>query len=76
MLKQDAIEYFGSKSKLASAAGVSRSAVSLWGELIPEVRAARIQAATGGALVYNPAVYDQNKQARKEALNHENQSDD
>ncbi|MEG2041507.1 MAG: Cro/CI family transcriptional regulator [Hafnia sp.] len=74
MLKQDAINFFGNKSSLAQAAGVERSAVSQWGALIPEARAARLQVASGGALVYDPAVYDQHKQDRKEALSHENQS--
>ncbi|POP42363.1 transcriptional regulator [Superficieibacter electus] len=74
MLKQDAIDFFGNKSNLARAAGVERSAVSQWGEVIPEARAARLQAASHGALVYDPFVYDQHKQARKEDLNHENQS--
>lgn len=39
MFKQDAIIFFGSKSSLARAAGVDRSAVSQWGEIIPEGRA-------------------------------------
>lgn len=34
----------------------------------------RLQTASGGVLIYDPAVYDQHKQTRKEALNHENQS--
>lgn len=74
MLKQDAIDFFGNKSSLAQAAGVRRSAVSQWGDVVPEGRAVRLQIASGGVLVYDPAVYDQHKQDRKEALNHENQS--
>ena len=40
MRKSDAVEYFGSPTKLAKAAGVSLPAVSRWGEVIPERRAA------------------------------------
>lgn len=36
MFKQDAINYFGSKSKLAKAAGVAPASVSVWGDLVPE----------------------------------------
>ncbi|EKS4789375.1 transcriptional regulator [Salmonella enterica] len=74
MFKRDAVNFFGNKTKLARAAGVDLSAVSQWGELIPEARAARLQIASDGVLTYDPAVYDQHKQSRKEGLNHENQS--
>lgn len=74
MLKTEAIKFFGTRIKLAKAASVDPSAVSQWGELVPEGRAARLQAASNGVLVYDPDVYDQHKQDRKEALNHENQS--
>ncbi|MEM0567576.1 Cro/CI family transcriptional regulator [Salmonella enterica] len=74
MLKTEAIKFFGTRIKLAKAASVDPSAVSQWGELVPEGRAARLQTASGGVLIYDPAVYDQHKQTRKEALNHENQS--
>ncbi|HCD6482479.1 TPA: transcriptional regulator, partial [Klebsiella pneumoniae] len=42
MFKQDAINYFGSKSKLAKAAGVAPASVSVWGELVPEKNAMRL----------------------------------
>ena len=74
MLKQDAIKYFGNKSSLARAAGVDRSAVSQWGEIIPEARAVRLQSASDGALVYDPGFYDKHKQSRKEVLKNENQA--
>ncbi len=47
MFKQDAINYFGSKSKLAKAAGVAPASVSVWGELVPEKNAMRLQLASG-----------------------------
>lgn len=75
MLKQDAINFFGNKTKLAKAAGVSRPSVSAWGELVPEGRAARLVEASGGALVYNSALYDAYRTAkRKGDVNHENQA--
>ncbi|EAU0368182.1 transcriptional regulator [Salmonella enterica] len=74
MLKTEAIKFFGTRIKLAKAASVDPSAVSQWGELVPEGRAARLQVASNGALIYDPAVYDQHKQDRKEVLSHENQS--
>ncbi|EAB6817870.1 hypothetical protein DUU90_11510 [Salmonella enterica subsp. enterica] len=54
MLTQDAINYFGSKTKLAKALGVSQPAVSRWGVHVPEKRAARLALMTAGQLVYDP----------------------
>ncbi|ENX7027132.1 Cro/CI family transcriptional regulator, partial [Escherichia coli] len=50
MLKVDAITFFGSKTKLANAAGVKLASVAAWGELVPEGRAMRLQEASGGEL--------------------------
>ncbi|EMM9358425.1 Cro/CI family transcriptional regulator [Klebsiella oxytoca] len=75
MFKQDAINYFGSKSKLAKAAGVSPASVSVWGELVPEKNAMRLQLASGGVLQYDPEVYDQHAKAKRSGeVNHENQA--
>ena len=41
MLKIDAIAFFGSKTKLANAAGVRLASVAAWGKLVPD-------ASTGG----------------------------
>lgn len=77
MFKQDAIDFFGSKTKLAKAAGVRLASVSAWGDLVPEGRAARLVTASGGALVYDSAIYDAYRTAkRKGQLNYENQSSD
>lgn len=76
MLTSQALAFFGSKSRLATAAGVRLPSLYKWGELVPEGRAMRLQTASGGVLIYDPTVYDQHKQTRKEALNHENQSTD
>ncbi|HDG7584013.1 transcriptional regulator [Klebsiella pneumoniae] len=75
MFKQDAINYFGSKSKLAKAAGVAPASVSVWGDLVPEKNAMRLQLASGGVLQYDPKVYDQHAKAKRSGeVNHENQA--
>lgn len=57
MLTEDAVKYLGSKAKLAKALDVSQPAVSRWGEMIPEKRAARLSLMTDGVLVYDPKAY-------------------
>lgn len=76
MLKNDAVKFFGNKTKLAQAAGVKPSSVSVWGELVPEGKAMRLQIASAGVLKYDPVVYDQLKAKRRGKVNHENQSSD
>ena len=75
VLKKDAINFFGSKSKLAKAAGVAASSVSVWGDLVPEKNAMRLQIASGGALQYSPESYDRHARAKRSSeVNHENQA--
>ncbi|ECT4058933.1 transcriptional regulator [Salmonella enterica subsp. enterica serovar Kaapstad] len=75
MLKVDAVIFFGSKTKLANAAGVRLASVSAWGELVPEGRAMRLQEASGGELHYDPKVYDEYRKAKRGGrLIHENQA--
>ncbi|MGI2147979.1 Cro/CI family transcriptional regulator [Shewanella baltica] len=50
MKKTDAINYFGSSIKLAEALGLNKSAVSQWGEEVPELRAFQLERLTGGEL--------------------------
>ncbi|HEY4437650.1 MAG TPA: Cro/CI family transcriptional regulator [Lelliottia sp.] len=77
MFTKEALEYFGSKTKLALAAGVRTPSVYKWGELVPEGRAGRLQAASQGLLKYDPEIYDRHAKAKREGeLNHENQSSD
>jgi prolyl-tRNA editing enzyme YbaK/EbsC (Cys-tRNA(Pro) deacylase) len=57
MLTSEAIKHFGSKRKLAEAAGVKTPTVYAWGELVPEGRAARLSIITDGELKYDPDVY-------------------
>lgn len=76
MLKSEAVKFFGNKTKLARAAGVKPSSVSVWAELVPEGKAMRLQIASGGVLAYDPVAYDQLKAKRKRKVNHENQPAD
>jgi hypothetical protein len=57
MLKSDVLKYFGTAAKAGRAAGVTKSAASQWGELIPELMARRLHDATGGALPFDPSLY-------------------
>lgn len=74
MLKIDAIKFFGTRMELAKAASVDPSAVSQWGELVPEGRAMRLQKASKGVLIYDQMVYDKHKQSKKDGLKNENQT--
>lgn len=58
MLIRDAIKHFGSKSKLAEALGLNRSAISNWkGTLVPRWRAFELEQITKGKLKLDPALY-------------------
>lgn len=50
MKTQDAADFFGSRVKLARALGIFPSAITQWGERVPEVRQYQIQILSGGAL--------------------------
>ena len=50
MKKLDVIAYFGGVTKTAKALGISKSAVSLWGEETPYGRACQVQLLTKGKL--------------------------
>lgn len=65
MLTCDALNYFGTKTKLARAAGVELQSVYKWRELVPEARAHRLEEASGGALSYDKNVYDQHRKSKR-----------
>jgi hypothetical protein len=46
----DALAYFGSRSKLAEAAGVERSTTRSWGALVPPRVATKLEIRSGGIL--------------------------
>ncbi|WP_406568325.1 Cro/CI family transcriptional regulator [Aeromonas caviae] len=50
MKTESAVKHFGSKAAIADALGIKRSAVSQWGDTIPQGRAYQIEVLTGGAL--------------------------
>ncbi len=47
---QDAIKHYGSKGAIARALGITKQAVSAWGDRVPEGRAYQIEVLTNGAL--------------------------
>jgi len=53
----DAISHYGSAARLADAMGISRAAVSQWGDTVPASAAALLEKMTGGVLVFDPNVY-------------------
>ncbi|MCI1025618.1 Cro/CI family transcriptional regulator [Pseudomonas alloputida] len=48
MKTKQAADFFGSKKKLAAALGISPSAVTMWGEDVPELRQYQIERLTKG----------------------------
>lgn len=75
MLTKDALRFFGSKPKMALAAGVKPPSVYKWGMLVPEGRAARLEAASNGQLHYDKNMYDQYRNDKRTGeVNHENQA--
>ena len=48
MKTEAAAEFFGSKKKLAEALGITPSAVTMWGEDVPELRQYQIERLTRG----------------------------
>lgn len=48
---ETAAAHFGSRAALAKALNVGRSAVTLWGQYVPELRARQLEQITDGQLV-------------------------
>ena len=57
MKTDDAVAYFGTKTRLAHALGISLPAISQWGQVVPKGRAYEIQALTKGALAVDTSLY-------------------
>lgn len=57
MLKSDLKKYYGSFVKAARALGVSPSAISQWGDVIPEKQAYRLEILTRGKLSVDLSLY-------------------
>lgn len=50
MLVKEAIEHYGSVTKLAQALGVSRQCIYLWDEFVPDLQAYKLYVLTKGQL--------------------------
>jgi DNA-binding transcriptional regulator YdaS (Cro superfamily) len=50
MKTADAIKYFGSKKKLASACKINPAAVSQWGDFVPQTQSYKLELLTNGEL--------------------------
>lgn len=59
----EAVRHFGNKTKLAEALEVTSGYVSQWGDLVPELQAARLEKITQGVLIYEPSLYADSKVA-------------
>ena len=55
------IKHFESQVAIARALGISRQAVSKWGEVVPWAAALEIQHITGGVLKRDERLYDNRK---------------
>ena len=62
MWTQDVIHHFESQAKVARFLGISRSAVSQWGEAVPEVSARKLEKLTDGTLTVNKLLYQKGNQ--------------
>ena len=64
MRKTDVLEHFDNNgAAVARAVGVTRGAVHLWGEIIPEAMAYRVQEATRGKLKVDSRLYRERRPA-------------
>jgi len=68
MLKYDCITHFGTQAALAKELNISSPAISVWGSVIPEKQAFRLQMITGGVLTYDQAHYQTDQTAQSEVV--------
>jgi transcriptional repressor of cell division inhibition gene dicB len=57
MRKSDVKKHFGSSSSIAKALGLTRQAISMWPERVPEGAAYKLQMITGGKLQVDASMY-------------------
>lgn len=57
MKTDQAVKYFGNKSKLAKVLGINRSAVTRWGDVVPINQAWKIERITGGKVPFRISDY-------------------
>lgn len=63
MRTQLVIDYFGTAAETARQLGISKGAISQWGEHVPFARALQIERMTRGRLKFSPRHYPQAKAA-------------
>jgi hypothetical protein len=69
MYTRDALKHFGgNRAASARALGITRGAVSLWGKVVPEGSAYKLESVTSGALKVNPDLYPRSTQRTSSAL--------
>lgn len=67
MLTKDAVEYFGSKSKIREILGYGNSAVYHWGEVVPESSAGRLYVLSNHRIPYRTEDYQNQESDKAEA---------
>ena len=60
----DVIRYFGTKAKTAAFLGYTRSSLTEWPDVVPELTALRLEKLTAGDLVVDPSMYPKSPIAR------------
>lgn len=58
MFTSEAIQHFKTPAAVAEKLGISRQAVSQWGELVPPLSAARLAKLSRGKLKFDPDLYE------------------
>lgn len=58
MTTQEAVQHYGSQTKLATALGIKQSSVSGWGEHPPAIRQIQLQRLTNGRLKVEQGLLD------------------
>jgi hypothetical protein len=56
MTTQEAIEHYGTQTKLATALGTTQSTISSWGAFPPKLRQLQLQQITKGRLKAEPGI--------------------
>jgi hypothetical protein len=58
MYKKDVLEYYEFGAEVARVLGLkSRSTITMWGDVIPEINALKLARITRGRLKFNPSLY-------------------
>lgn len=60
MLKADVVKHYKTATKAAEALGISKAAVSRWGNVVPLIRAYKYQELTRKKLKVDSSLYDNN----------------